>query len=602
MTLEAYMRERSRIFDFKTEDEERKAVLLSITIQNIALIQSLTIPFHRGLHVLTGETGAGKSIVVDAVNLVLGGRADRELIRTGCDKAYVEAVFDISGQPQVSQLLAQQQIETEGGLLSISREISQSGRNICRVMGMAMQLSYLRQLTALLMDIHGQHEHQFLMDTKRHLRFLDEFGGETHQLRLDALEKSYQAFMINHQEYVRLHKAANDREQRMDMLRFQCRELQKARLRAGEEEALQQARQRARHAEKIKEGLEAAYDGLYGSQPSAAALVRDASQQLKAIGALDEAYHQLGSRMESLYYELEDAGLTLRDWLQRDAYDAESAQQVEARLDLISRLSRKYGADTTAMVDYLNRIEQELKELEALDDTLEAAQAQHKKLLKAYREQAQEVTQARRELAQVFERRMMEQLGALGMASTQFSVSFRSPEAEGKKPTPSLHGDDDVEFLIAPNPGEPLKPLSKIASGGELSRLMLAIKAIAAQRGQIDSMVFDEIDTGISGRMAQVVAEKMMAIARHRQVICVTHLPQIAAMADHQYLVEKQVLGERTHTHVEELDWERRIFQIARMIGGAGEGEASALSHAKAMLEAAFDLKTINASSPEETR
>ncbi|MBQ2699643.1 MAG: DNA repair protein RecN [Clostridia bacterium] len=566
-------------------------MLLSITIRNIALIEELTIPFFKGLHVLTGETGAGKSIVVDAVNLVLGGRADRDLIRTGCDKAYVEAVFDVSDNASVRALLEEQQIETDGELLTISREISQNGRNICRVMGMGMQLSYLKQLTALLMDVHGQHEHQFLMDSKFHLRFLDGFGGETHRKLLEQLEERYQTFILNHREYVRLYKAANEREQRMDMLRFQRDELAKANLKAGEDEALFAERQRCRHAEKIMDGLESSYVNIYAGSVNAAALVRQSVEKLKGIASLDPAYAQLADQLENVYFEIEDAGITLRDLNEQEQFDPERAQQVEERLDQLNRLCRKYGSDVASMLEYFAKIKQELQELEALDDTLAQAQSQHRTLLKAYRETAREVTGARKALALAFEKQMALQLKDLGMGNTQFSVCFKQLPEEAKKTMPTPLGDDEVEFLIAPNPGEPLKSLSKIASGGELSRLMLAIKAIAAQTGQVDCMVFDEIDTGISGRMAQVVAEKMMAIALHKQVICVTHLPQIAAMADHQYLVEKRVVGERTNTSVQELDFEGRCVMIARMIGGAEDGENSGLNHAKAMIRAAETQK-----------
>jgi len=562
-------------------------VLLSITIRNIALIEELTIPFFKGLHVMTGETGAGKSIVVDAVNLVLGGRADRELIRTGCEKAYVEAVFDISCNAAVKSLLDEQEIETADGLLTISREISQTGRNICRIMGMSMQLSYLKQLTALLMDIHGQHEHQFLMDAKYHLRFLDDFGGKTHQELLNDLELSYQAFITNHREYVRLYKASNDREQRMDMLRYQLNELKAAKLKKGEEEELQAESQRSRHAEKIMDSLETAFNNIYGGQPNALSLVRESAEKLKSISGYDSSYAQLAQRLEGLYFEIEDAGLTLRDLNQQDIFDPDRAQQVEERLDQLNRLSRKYGPDSTAMIAYRDKIKQELAELEALEDTLSQAQTQHRQLLKAYREKARETTQARKVLAASFEKQMAKHLKDLGMGNTLFKVEFKQQPEDAKKTMPTPLGDDEIEFLIAPNPGEPLKSLAKIASGGELSRLMLAIKAIAAQTGQVDCMVFDEIDTGISGRMAQVVAEKMMTIARHRQVICVSHLPQIAAMADHQYLVEKSVSDGRTHTTVYEMDMEGRCDMIARMIGGADDGKSSGLNHAKAMIEAA---------------
>lgn len=567
-------------------------MLVSITIRNIALIESLTIPFHSGMHVLTGETGAGKSIVVDAVNLVLGGRADRDLIRTGCDKAYVEAVFDIADNPGAQKFLMEQQIETEGGLLTVSREISQSGRNICRIMGMGMQLSVLKQLTAMLMDIHGQHEHQFLMDPKFHLAFLDEFGDQSHKALLQELETSFHAFMECHREYIRLRKAAGEREQRLDMLRFQCQELQNAQLKPGEEEELSKERDMIRHSEKINGAMECAYEALYGEGENAVSRVREAAEALKPIAAYNPGYEQMAQRLESLYFELEDAGITLRDWSERDSFDPEDAQRVEERLDLITRLCRKYGPETSDVLKHQQEIEQELAELEALDDSLEYIQNEHKKKLKAYRAKAQAVTLAREALARLFEKQMTLQLSQLGMARTQFEVAFHKLPLDAKKPMPTAVGDDQIEFMIAPNPGEPLKPLAKIASGGELSRLMLAIKAIAAQSGKMDSMVFDEIDTGISGRMAQVVAEKMMSIAKYNQVICVTHLPQIAAMADHQYLVEKTVERndkgeERTHTRVVELDKQQRAELIARMIGGADQEAEESVQYAMSLIEAA---------------
>ena len=568
-------------------------MLISLTIRNIALIEELTLPFGSGLHVLTGETGAGKSIVVDALNLVLGGRADRELIRTGCDKAYVEALFDLSALPGVKELLNREELEAEGNTLALSREISQGGRNICRVCGVIVSLAYLRQLTALLVDVHGQHEHQSLMDEKRHLDFLDRFGNQSHRELLSRVEKDYQAFHENHQEYARLVKENSLREQRMDMLGYQLEELKKARLKPGEEEALQAEKTLLRNGEKIRSAVEAAYEQVYegtGGERSALAAVKEAADAIGSIAPLSSSYQALSEKLESLYYELEDAGIQLRDMASRDEFDPARADQVEERLDLIKRLLRKYGGTFEEVMEYKRRIALELNELENLDEAIERMAGEHKKLLAAYRRSAKELSQARESLARQFESRMEEQLKDLGMEKTRFSVNFLPPKGD-KPPAPKAKGTDEVEFLIAPNPGEPMKPLSKIASGGELSRLMLAIKSIAAQEEGVPVMVFDEIDTGISGRMAQVVAEKMAAIARYRQVVCVTHLPQIAVMADRQYWVNKTVSKERTYTHVKLLNREERYRAAAGMMGGAEGDGGSGVAHAREMMEAADRFK-----------
>ena len=567
-------------------------MILSMRMHNIALIEDLTLEFGPGLHVMTGETGAGKSIVVDAVNLVLGGRADRDLIRTGTEKAWVEAVFDAADNAEVVAWAQQQSIEDFDGVVTLYREITRTGRNLCRVCGLVMPVSALKEVAALLMDVHGQHEGQFLMNSQYHLLFLDAAGGEDYQALLSRVDAAYEAFIANHRQYGRLVRENEKKQYRMESLKKSLEELKKAKLKPGEEQQLTAEKERFRHSEKIATAVQTAHHAISASEDSESVLarVKEAAGALRSLTALGEPYSSLAQRCESSYYELEEIGYELSDLAEKGEFDPARAEQVETRLDLIRRLERKYGDTVEEILAEQERMQEEYDNFASMDQQLATMGAEHKKLLAAYRALARELTAARHVLAETFERNMMAQLADLGMGSTVFKVSF-ALRPEGKVLMPQSVGDDVIEFMISPNPGEPLKPLSKIASGGELSRLMLAIKSLEAEKGGVGTMVFDEIDTGISGRMAQVVAEKMALIARSRQVICVTHLPQIAAMAEHQFLVEKRVEGERTNTSVRLLPHEERIGEVARMLGGADGSEDSARSHAAHMLEVAREMR-----------
>ena len=567
-------------------------MILSMRMHNIALIEDLTLEFGEGLHVMTGETGAGKSIVVDAVNLVLGGRADRDLIRTGTDKAWVEAVFDADGSREVAEWAKAQSLEDFDGMVTLYREITRTGRNLCRVCGVVMPVSQLKEVAALLMDVHGQHDAQFLMNSQFHLLFLDAAGDDIYQALLSRVDDAYQAFITNHRQYGRLVKENDKKQYRMDMLKKSLEELKKAKLKPGEEESLAAEKERFRHSEKIATAVQTAHQAISASDDSESVLtrVKEAMNALKSLTALGEPYDSLAQRCESSYYELEEFGYELSALAESGDFDPARAEMVETRLDLIRRLERKYGDSIPEIIQEQERMQEEYDNYASLDQQIATMGAEHKRLLAAYRSLARELTAARHVLAENFEKNMMAQLKDLGMGNTVFKVSF-ALRPEGKVLMPQSVGDDVIEFMISPNPGEPLKPLSKIASGGELSRLMLAIKNLEAQKGGVGTMVFDEIDTGISGRMAQVVAEKMAVIARNRQVICVTHLPQIAAMAAHQFLVEKRVEGERTNTSVRLLPHEERIGEVARMLGGADGSEDSARSHAAHMLEVAREMR-----------
>ena len=572
-------------------------MLQSITIRQVALIDECTIGFHDGLQVLTGETGAGKSIVVDSVNLILGGRADRDMIRSGCDKATVEAVFDVPDNPKVRDFMQKEEIEYDGRTVVIYREIAQNGRNICRVCGVMLPTAKLKTLASFLMDLHGQSEHQFLADPEMHLGFLDQTGNREHNNLLCRISEAYENFIINHRAYAKLVKEGEHREDRMASLEKDLELLRKANLQAGESEKLQEEKQRLRAAEKAISGLRSVDECLTGENADGStslSRIKTAAAMLKDLAGQGERNSEIGGiseRCNTLYFELEEIAYEVSGIIDRTNADPARLEKIENRLDLIRRLERKYGMDTGEISRMLEKLENEYEELSGLEDRINEMAREHKQLLARYREAAKELTSTRKKLAKQLEEKMTRELKDLGMENTRFEVMFK-PNESGRPTMPTPIGDDRIEFMISPNPGEPLKPLAKIASGGELSRLMLAIKTLEAAHTGVESMVFDEIDTGISGRMAQVVAEKMIAISGNHQVICVTHLPQIAAAADYQYLVRKAVTGERTNTFVAELDEEGRKEEVARMISGADGITDDTLQYASGMLKAAREIRS----------
>ena len=567
-------------------------MLVSMTVRNIALIEQLQIEFQKGMQVLSGETGAGKSIIVDSINLVLGERADRSLIRSGCDRAYVEALVDISDCPQAAAVLAEQQLEAEGGLISIQREISTGERNLCRVCGVIVPLAFLRHLTDLLVDVHGQHAHQSLLDAKNHMAFLDSFGDAAFGEQKRRVEERYRQWRESSSRFSALRKENEQRAQRQEYLETRVRELDAAQLVPGETERLTAERARFASAERIDGAVRTAYAAVMGGGRAASAMdqLRDAMEAMRRIEELDPRYKALADRLSSAFYETEEMGIELRDVLENESFDPERNEAVQERLDLIRRLERRYGMSADELAAHHEEMKSELNRLEGMEDRLRRAEADYKEKLKAYRAEAALLTQAREALAARFERLMEAQLRDLGMQSTRFACVFEPPEP-GRKRVPTPRGDDHVCFYIAPNPGEPLNPLDKTASGGELSRLMLAMKAAGAEHDGIPCMIFDEIDTGISGHVAQAVAEKMASIGRYHQVLCVTHLAQIAAMADAQYLVQKQVSQGRTHTTVRLLDDEGRVEEVARLIGVTESQQESGMAHARALLLAAQKWK-----------
>ncbi len=559
-------------------------MLHSLRVRNIALIEDETLSFSDGLHVLTGETGAGKSLIVDSVNLVLGGRADRDLVRSGCDKAIVEAIFDAE-DGAVHTLLEENGIENEG-FLTLCRELTSNGRSLCRVCGTVVPLSLLRQVAACLMDVHGQHDQRFLMEEEYHLRFLDASGGEAQAALLKETAAACNAFLQCHRQYARLVRENEQKQYRMEQLEKALKELTAADLKAGEEEALREEAVKAHRVEKATAALREADQLLSGENGDGALpLAKGALQSLQRLSESDDRFQSLFSHFSSAYFDLEEAAYELSSLLSAEEDHPARTEWVEARLDQIHRLERKYGATLDDVLAKQAELQAEYDRYSSMDHTLAELARQDRLLLSAYRKSAASLTEQRHQLAGAFEQRMAEQLRDLGMEKAVFRVVF-APRGE-KPPMPSPLGDDRVSFMISANPGEPLKPLNRTASGGELSRLMLALKALDSEQGSVGTMVFDEIDTGISGHMAQVVAEKLALIAQKKQVLCVTHLPQLAAMADHEFLVRKSEQDGRTHTSVMELSEEERIEELARMLGGAQGADASAREHARHMLEVA---------------
>lgn len=554
-------------------------MLLQLSIRDIALIDRLTLSFGPGLTVLTGETGAGKSIIVGSLDFVLGGKADRDRIAGGAERGRVEALFDISALPRVQSALAEMGLETEDGLLPVCREILQSGRSVCRVAGEVVTVAQLRAVMSPLLDLHGQHAHQSLLDPAKHLQFLDALGDTEHRAAVERVRALYGEWSAIARTLREIETNDRERARREDMLRFQLEELDGAKLRAGEEDELTRQRALMRNAEKIRSGLEEAYGALSGDETGELPGALDALQQAaKALGGLskyDGRFEALSVQLNDAMYAAESVAGELDGLREECGVDPRRLEQVESRLDQLDRLRRKYGATTVEMIAFRERVRAELDSTASSEEKREVLKKQEKAAKAAFMKEAQALSEARRALAKACEGRVAAQLAALEMKSAVFEVAFSEDAA------PSADGLDAVEFRLSANRGEPPRPLQKAASGGELSRVMLALKCVEAENDGVPTLVFDEIDTGVGGATGVAIAEKLREVGAKRQVLCVTHLPQIAATARTQFWVEKSVRDGRTYTDARELDTDGRVEAVAQMLGG---GE-TARAHARAMIE-----------------
>lgn len=528
-------------------------------IENIAIIEAADIEFAPGFNALTGETGAGKSIVIDSLSAVLGQRTSRELIRTGAEKAFVSAAFSGTA-PELTETLGIQP-EADGTLL-LQREIQTDGKNVCRVNGRPVTVGQLRALGARLLNIHGQHDGQQLLDEEQHIVYLDSFG------RVESLAITYAGKYKNFTDIRRqigaLQMDEAEKARRVDTLQYQIEELKRAKLKPGEEEELTARRGMLRNAEKFLDAVAGADYALNGDDSGGGALsaLRQAQDALSGVRHLDDAFGQLYERLGEAYSEVYDIAATVED--KRGELDVSPGEldRVESRMDLLYRLKKKYGATVEDMLDYQARCEAELAQIEDAGDTLVRLEQALSKAEKEARQAAQALSDARKAAAEQLTAQILTELQQLDMGKIRFAVDF------AEKPLDS-DGMDTVRFLMSANVGEELRPIHKIASGGELARIMLAMKNVLSEQDHVGTMVFDEVDTGVSGRAAQKVAEKMARISRRKQVLCVTHLPQLAAMADTHFSVEKGERGGRTYTEVRRLDREQRRRELARLTGGS---------------------------------
>ena len=547
-------------------------MLTLLHIENIAVIEAADISFDRGFNILTGETGAGKSIIIDAISAILGERAYREVIRTGADRAFVSAVFD--GVP-VLDWFAEYQVPYEDELL-IQREIFLDGRNLCRVNGRGVTVGQLRALGRQLITIHGQHDSQQLFDEQTHLGLLDAYAADGELL--DRYASAWERVKTCKAALDRLSMDESEKARRQEMLQYQIKELEKANLRPGEDEALEQRQKLLMNGEKLSAAVNDAITSLNGDEDNqgAAELLDEALSRLAGALRYDEGLSGPQERLRELSFALSDLGEELRDYRDSLGYSEEEIDEIGARLDLIHKLKRKYGSNCSEILDYLAGAKAELDDIIFAEEKIKQAEKAYDQAVNAAREIALRLREARQKAAKTLEQRVCEELAELNMPKVQFLCEFTEVSL-------GQEGLDSLRFLMSANLGEAVKPLSKVASGGELARIMLAMKNVMAAHDHVTTMIFDEVDAGVSGRAAQKVAEKLRKAAEGRQVLCVTHLPQIAALAEHHLLIEKSERQGRTYTQVTALDRTGRIRELARMIGGA-EITLTTLKSAEEML------------------
>ena len=556
-------------------------MLSVLHIENIAVIEQAEILFEGGFNVLTGETGAGKSIVIDAISAILGERTYRDVIRTGANRAFVSAIF--TNIPQYDWF-SENQVEFDPQELQVQREIYADGRNVCRVNGRPVSVASLKKLGGRLINIHGQHDSQQLFDEENHLTYLDAFARDEQEL--EAYQQAFSAMQSVQREIQKLSMDESEKLRLVETLTFQIEEIRAANLVSGEEEQLKERRKVLQNAEKLSDALRMADEALYGGDSSdgAAGLLSNAEHALSRVSTISADMQTLHQKISDLMYSVQDAADELRAMRDDLSYSEGELEEIEERLDAIHKLKRKYGASVEDVLAYLADSEQRLDEIEFASDRIETLKKQEAELQKETIRQGEILREKRLSAAQAMESRICDELRQLDMPKIRFVCEFTPQQ-------PMQTGLDSVRFLMSANVGENLKPLSKVASGGELARIMLAMKQVLAQQDGVPTLIFDEVDAGVSGRAAQKVAYKLWTVSKGRQVLCVTHLPQIAAMADAEYTVEKRVENERTYTSVLHLDESGRKQELARLIGGSMITETT-LAGAAELLRLAEEAKS----------
>ena len=558
-------------------------MLQELRIKDFAIIEEADIDFQAGMTVLTGETGAGKWTIIDALGLLAGGRGSVDFIRKGAAKAVLQGQFVLPASAPVFQILDDLGIDHEDQTLILQRDLYQAGRNVCRINGVLVNLTSLRKVGEMLIDIHGQNEHQSLMRPETHLSLLDEYD---HHLR-DELRRYQDAYQQYRKLKTTLEKReANEKEwaQRLDILQFQLNEIESAQLVPHEEEKLVEEKDQLDNYQTIHDALENCYQALMGENVDVIGQLGTTMDELEKISDLSSDLNGIYEKVSDAFYNLQDVSHEINNQLDSMEWDENRLDQIEQRLDLIHQLKRKYGDSVQQVIDYGQKIKQELAEMQ---DSAESSEEQEKAVKAAYDTAyrlAQTLSSHRHQAAHELEKAIHHQLSALYMDKAVFKVKF-----SGSQELTST-GLDDVEFYIQTNPGESMGPLAKIASGGELSRIMLALKTIFSQQQGVTSIIFDEVDTGVSGRVAQAIAEKISQISRNSQVLCISHLPQVAAIADHHYFISKKVIDGRTETSVQKLTAQTRIREIARMLSGSEITELT-LKHADELIQMADQIK-----------
>lgn len=557
-------------------------MLRSLHVKNLALIDEAEVEFGEGLNILSGETGAGKSIIIGSINLALGGKVQKEMLRENADAALVELIFEVK-EENIKAALAAIDVSVEDDMLIMSRKIT-GGRSVARINGETVPASKVKEAAALLIDIHGQHEHQSLLSKKKHLEILDDYAKAELQLPKEMLKKDYRTYRAIEEE---LEQNSMDEEQRLrelSFLEYEWQEIDEADLTAGEDETLESEYKKFANGKKIVEALSHAYEYTKGGVDGASDLISRSLRELSAVSDFDRTVQGFSEELLEIDNLLSDFNREISDYLQEADFDEEHFFETEKRLDLINHLKSKYGDSVEQILEGQKKREEKIEQLKDHDAYVAKLRAEQKKAQEVFQADCAKVSKIRKKYAKKLTEEVQKALIDLNFLDVRFTMEFKEAE------NPNANGMDDAEFLISTNPGEPLKPLSKVASGGELSRIMLAMKAVLAQNDSIGTLIFDEIDAGISGRTAQMVSEKMNVIGKSHQVICITHLPQIAAMADVHFLIEKFVVGENTVSRIRPLEKEESVAELARMIGGVAITD-TVLKSAREMKELALHEK-----------
>ncbi|MCK0472542.1 DNA repair protein RecN [Halalkalibacter sp. APA_J-10(15)] len=571
-------------------------MLVELSIKHFAIIDQLTVPFQKGLTVITGETGAGKSIIIDAIGLLLGGRGSADYVRYGEKRAEIEGLFHVDEGNRAVEKAKDLGIDVSDQMFILRRDITAQGKSICRINGKMVTIAILREIGQTLVDIHGQHEHQSLMQPEHHLHLLDEYAGISLKRTKIEYQELYKKAMQLQQQVVRFSTNEQEMAQKVDLYQFQLKEIEQAQLEPLEDERLLEERHKLQHSEKLFSLLQDSYQSLYGENRGLDFLA-NATAHLEEAATIDTELTALHENVSNSFYLLEEAAFTLRNQMELIEFDPVRLEVVESRLYELTQLKRKYGSTVEEIMEYAAKIEEELDSLVHKDDRLSELVADLEATWKDLYVEAHTLTKLRKEASHKLKDAIHSQLRSLYMGKTEFDVSIQSrvgtkesPIIDGQAVSFNEGGKDEIEFYLSANPGEPLKPLAKVASGGEISRIMLAIKSIFSHQEGITSVIFDEVDTGVSGRVAQAIAEKIHRISEGSQVLCITHLPQVAAMADTHLYISKNEENQRVRTSVDALTKEEKVNEIARMISGVEVTDLTK-QHANELLQLAETLK-----------